>query len=306
MTSIFSGTRFAFLVGEEPTKKKNYYADDFTLAASAASAQKAKGGNPILKAAWVLAGIAAILLPILYRNARMNRYQNNFWGQRIDQWNEAEAQDGAQFYDINGCKWYNFNCQPVYVDEKGNYVSQYEVEQEMYNQQMEQQQEQANQQYNQPSWYNVWDHSTEEDGPSGALKFVYIWEMIMFVGIVAYGYNILHNKKSPYFLMGALVIWLQFTILSMFLLSDGSIVTEDKVMEQTGFYGQFAVLMFITNASYAAFSLIFLGVLAIGGHRESKEPALEQKEVGDYQAFEPAVVPADNKSDTGDDYVKVV
>jgi len=60
--------------------------------------------------------------------------------------------------------------------------------------------------------------------------------------------------------MIALALFANMSFLSMWWLADGSIVTDTEYVQQTGFYGQFAVLMFITNAWYVLFGIVYTGV----------------------------------------------
>lgn len=338
MTSIFYGTRLAWLVGEK-SKKQRIYEDDIPVdAVSSAQVgkeapitkQQGPGGNRILKAAWLISGILTIFIPFVTRNARMNQDQNYAWNQVANQYNKYQQQEGKRFYDINNCKWYSIGCQPMYVDEAGNAVSQYEMQQEQYRQQQEKYEQQAAQQQQnyqyqyqyqqqangQPSWY--WGQSQEQRNQAmeagqtpAALRFVYAWQMIMFIAILAYGFSVIHYHKSPAYLIGALIVWFQFNLLSMFMLADGSIVTEDRVMELSGFYGQFAVLMFIADAWYTLFGFIFVVYFLVNAPKEARLARAnkpEDEKVGDYQAYKESIdaPPSPTKSDSSDEYVKVV
>ena len=356
MPSIFYGTRLAWIFGEPSKKRHGIYDDDLPVEVASnapmykerAPAQPRATGNKVLKSVWLVAGIVTIVMPLLVRNARMNKDQNYAWNQVANQYNKYQQQNaqqqGKKFYDINNCKWYNFGCQPMYVDEKGNAVSEEEMQEEKYRQQMEKQQQyyeqqaqkqqqyydqQAQQQqqylqnqaYGQPSWY--WGQSEEartqamEAGEaSPALKFVYAWQMIMFLAILAYGYYAMHYLKSLAYLTGALVIWFQFNFLAMFLLSDGSIVTEERILELSGFYGQFAVLIFMASAWYAVFGLLFALFFLVTSKTYCPEPTTattsdlpaEDDKTTDYQAYKEPIdaPPSPTKSDISEEYVKVV
>merc|ERR1712238_370024 len=64
----------------------------------------------------------------------------------------------------------------------------------------------------------------------------------------------------------ALVAFTNMCFLCMWLLADQSIITDGDMVQRTGFYGQFSVLMFITNAWYVIFGLTFAAVFCIRGH----------------------------------------
>lgn len=319
MTSIFSGTRLAFLVGESPKKRQSSIYEDeaeVVLPSTADSIAKsnaplaskaAKGGNRVLKASWLVFAVLTILIPVLVRNARMNRYQNQSWGNVAQQYNQYQQQ-GARFTDVNKCKWYNFGCTPYYVNEQGQYVSEYEMQQEKYRQEYEQKQQNYQNQAQGNSYYQAQQARAGASGTTAALRFVYAWQIIMFAAIVAYGYSVLHYGKNPSYLIGALAVWFQFNFLSMFMLADGSMNANDDNL--SGRYGQFATLMFMTDLGYGIFGFVFAFIFFA---RASVNVADEFvvvdpiEKAGEYQAYEaPPSPPSSPKSDPEEGYVKVV
>ncbi len=83
--------------------------------------------------------------------------------------------------------------------------------------------------------------------------------------------------------VAALVIFLQFSFLSMFFLGGmvGGVESAGKELEENGFYGQFTVLMFMTSLFWTMFSLVFAFVV----RRMARHAGVEVIEVGpsDYQ-----------------------
>lgn len=121
-----------------------------------------------------------------------------------------------------------------------------------------------------------------EDGEtSSAMIFVYVWQLIMFLIILAYGFIVIRQNRVVTGVSVALVVFTNMCFLCMWLLADGSIVTDGEYVQRTGFYGQFAVLMFITNAWYVVFGLIFSAIFAIRGHNmhDDNEPGMKQRQV---------------------------
>ena len=107
------------------------------------------------------------------------------------------------------------------------------------------------------------DGSSADPEASRALHFVYAWQIVMFLIITAYGYHVIHGQKSHDTLMGALLVWWQYNLLAMLLLSYS--IEGRGGMEMEVFYGQFPVLMFMTNAWYVVHGLIFCFLFAIRG-----------------------------------------
>lgn len=264
-----------------------------------------KGGSPkvenppsneanfALQLFWIFGGILTVLIPAIYRTRKMNNYQ-----QMYNMWNWEEAQQNYQQqqqqyyeqnysqqygydgmwangytyqweqmrgnYDINQCKWWQFNCFPYYINENG----EPEPGAGWY-----------------PAWFSGWAVTEEEreqmleDGESSAaLKFVYAWQIIMFAVILLYGMLVIRQNRVMTGLVIALVVFANMCFLSMWMLADGSIITDGEYVQQIGFYGQFAVLMFITNFWYILFSVIFACVFGLRAHRMHTKTAKAEKE----------------------------
>jgi hypothetical protein len=99
------------------------------------------------------------------------------------------------------------------------------------------------------------------------------------------------------------------------MLADGSIITDGEYVQKTGFYGQFPVLMFITNAWYVIFGIIFAVIFSIRGYNMHDPDATPDKHQHSkdgistgYKAMEETSSAADAEKEmsVGDDYVKVV
>jgi len=271
------------------------------------SSELYKGGSPAVKNhpskalnnvfsfAWLACGALTVLIPLIFRTMKVNNYQNMYnmynWEEAQQQYQEQQEQYYQQYsennyaqeygqgnyqyqweqmqgsYDINQCKWYQLNCFPYYINENG----EPEPSAGWY-----------------PAWFSGWTQTEEEreqmmtDGEtSNAMKFVYIWQILMFIVIVVYGFIVIRQNRVVTGVTVALVVFANMCFLGMWMLADGSIVTDGEYVQNTGFYGQFAVLMFITNAWYVIFGLIFSALFAIRGHsmHDDSEPETKQKQI---------------------------
>jgi hypothetical protein len=277
-------------------------------------------GNFLLATAWVIGGILTVAIPAIYRAVKMNDYrkmylmwnweeaqkqyeqqqQQYYENKYYNQWNQGQYQweQRSGLYDINQCKWWQLNCFPYYINENGE-------------------PEPAAGWY--PSWFSGWTVTEDEreqmleDGEtSQALKFVYAWQIIMFAAIIIYGVIVIRQNRIVSGLIVALVVFANMSFLSMWMLADGSIITDGEYVQQTGFYGQFPVLMFITNAWYVAFGMIFTIILVLRAqamHEPLPPKQVQNEPITGYRPMEAQEQPLSKEasnSSVGGDYVKVV
>mmetsp|Transcript_18638 Transcript_18638/g.45021 ORF Transcript_18638/g.45021 Transcript_18638/m.45021 type:complete len:311 (-) Transcript_18638:197-1129(-) len=310
MPGILSGTRFgALFQGNGSPKVEN---------------SPSPQANFALQVLWIFGGILAVIAPAITRSRKMNEYDRY---SRMWNWEEAQQQyqqqyeaaqqngyygnqwqDGYQYqweemrgsYDINQCKWWQLNCFSYYINENGE-------------------PEPAAGWY--PSWFSGWAVTAEdreqmlEDGEtSGALKFVYVWQLFMFAAIMIYGMIVIRQSRVMTGLVVSMAVFANFSLLSMIILANGSIITDgDYIQNVGGFYGQFSVLMFMTNFWYMLFCTLFSIVFGIRMYSMHKKAKKEESEAG-LAAAEPSSEyttmkeTEDNTPATTEDgdYVKVV
>lgn len=259
---------------------------------------------------WVVSGVATVVGPLIYRSMKTGNYQlqNIFqmynW-EEVQQQYQANQEQYYQYYqqngqgegsgdsgdyqyqyqyeeqvgnyDINHCKWYQFNCFPYYINENG-------------------QPEPSSGWY--PSWFSGWTVPEEqreqmmEDGEtSPALVFIYVWQILMFLIILGYGLIVIRQNRVVTGVIVALVVFANMSFLALWMLADGSIITDgDYIQADVGFFGQFPVLMFMTNASYVVFGIVFSAIFAIRSHymHDSIAPVEKQPKATEesYKAME--------------------
>ena len=105
-----------------------------------------------------------------------------------------------------------------------------------------------------PWWYfgmnDSSDNRRDEESTPPILIASYLWSILVFHGILFYGYRALRysstNNNNPYdSIIVALVLFANYNILSVLLLSnvEGAIETEGPGVEEHGFVGQFGVMV---------------------------------------------------------------
>jgi hypothetical protein len=244
MHSFFKNTRFEDVTLFKNTHSffKNTRFEDVTLFKNTRFQGACSQGPVSFLVAWVTAGFLTLIIPYFRWSTMKNKHQEAY-----GQYNQNNQNDGggADEYDINHCRWYQWNCQSYYTNENGEGVWI-------------------------PNWFSGWYTSEEElaraneNGESpGALKFVFAWQMLMFLVILGYGFSVIRNSKPSSGLFGILLVWANVSFLSMWMLASGVIQTDGDLLELVGFYGQFSVLMFITDFWYTLFGLVFALALCI-------------------------------------------
>jgi hypothetical protein len=241
--------------------------------------------NMFLSAIWVLSGLLSVLIPLIYRTIHKNKYRAEYmkyyWEQEYEQYEEQRQENyekygnqynygGAyttynekEYVDVNNCKWWQLNCFSFFVNQQGE---------------PQDDQEWA------PTWYSGFMTTEEErqmmqdnlEQP-GSLKFVYIWQILMFAVIGYYGLKVIRENRNPTGLIIALLVWSNFAFLSMWLMADGSIVTDGQEVKRTGFYGQMSVLVFMSNFWYFIHGLAFVLIFWIRSKVVSDEEEMKKE-----------------------------
>lgn len=247
----------------------------------------------MLSIVWIVSGVLTVLVPLVYRTIHKNKYReiymSYFWQeeyqayeqqlqQNYQQYGNSYNYGGAYMYDgsgerewvdVNNCKWYQINCFSFYANRDGEPMP----DQEWY-----------------PRWFSGFTTTEEEQQEMeanleqpGSLKFVYVWQLLMFVVIGWYGMLVIRQNRNPTGLIVALVVWANFSFLSMWLMADGGIVTDGEQVKRSGFYGQISVLIFMSNFWYFLHGLAFVVVFWLRASFLAQE---RQKEIKDRKMVE--------------------
>ncbi|KAL3939773.1 MAG: hypothetical protein SGARI_001249 [Bacillariaceae sp.] len=208
-------------------------------------------GNFVLALVWGITGLLAFLIPLIHRTIHKNKYEevymSYYWEQEYE-WEEEQRKEGYEQYGNN----YNYGGAYMYPQEWAEHGEPM-PEQGWY-----------------PSWFSGWavteeDREMMESGhmqPAG-LKFAYVWQLIIFIGIIWYGIRVIRQQRNPTGLLIALFIWTNYAFMSMWLMADGSIQTDGQGIKRTGFYGQVSTLIFTSNFWYFLHGLAFCVVFGI-------------------------------------------
>ena len=181
-------------------------------------------------ASWVVTGLLAIFIPVIHWNRKKNEYYR-YMGYQVEYeqaqrgYEEANNEQNNNYYYSN-CSWWQWKCR-----KNAYYQAQYN----------ENGGGSGDGQVNVPNWYLFIGGKTEEQrremeemgstGASGAIKFVYWWTLIMFVGIVGYGLFVLAKRRDISGLRIALFLFAQFVLMSLLMTGQGLIETDGRAME---------------------------------------------------------------------------
>lgn len=169
-------------------------------------------------------------------------------------------------YTYPTCKWYQSACRKSQYAFKQNYMNNNGDEQ--------------NAMAYTPSWYHFiggrsdgdqdrrfyeeMGMSMSADTPTGTMRFVYTWSILMFVGLLAWGSYVIVTQKALGPLIVLLVVYAQFSLLNLLIIGQGAITTDNRDLEESvyGWYGQFSVLLVYAEFWYILHCLIFMVVFS--------------------------------------------
>ena len=248
-----------------------------------------------LMLAWLITGILTVVVPLIImgaaRGSLRRQQQNN--GDGNDDGNNNNNNNNNQDGDgYNRCRWWQWGC--------SNY----------YNEDGEQQQQDDGEERSTPWWWFFGSEEErrerEEEGRAGpALVFTYVWSLIVFCCILAFGCREIASARhggsggDVSRVVVALVVYANFAFVTMLLIGglEGGVQTEGRELEEQGFYAQFAVMMFLSNLFCLIFSVVFAIILTVRARRASSSTA-EKIDVdeSDYQLHYPEIKVVSNNN----------
>lgn len=172
-------------------------------------------------------------------NNNENNYNNGQYnnGNQNNGWNNPNCYDEYGYYQ-GPTHWWEFWKKCNYGEEEGEENDQ-----------------------RSPWWY-IWggeEREPEEEGRSAAVTFIYLWMLILFSGLVYMGNNtnmsLTKLELLRYLLFGFANLCF---VLIVLLIGLEGIEVDAREMERDGFYGQTAVLLWITSVFGMIQSIIFI------------------------------------------------
>jgi hypothetical protein len=154
-------------------------------------------------------------------------------------YNQEQQQNGQQqqYYDNqynnDGCRWWQWGCRDNYNYNENN---SHDDERD-----------------NALPWWWLWSEDERrrdpEDAANPTLVVIYLWTLIMMIGLCYYAYKTVTEYRDLVGLSVSFLMLTNFAIVSMLYLGglEGGVQDDGRVIEEQGFYGQFGVLLFLTN-----------------------------------------------------------
>lgn len=235
---------------------------------------------------WLISGLLTLIVPLIIMGgarASLRRQQNN--GDDNDNGDNDNNDNNDNNYYNNGCRWYQWwgcnNNNNNNGDDNNNNDNN-----------------DNNDERSTPWWWffasEEQQRDREEEGAaSPAVKFAYVWSMLLFLGILFLGVRELQNGGGNVSrLITALVVYANFCFVTMVLLGglEGGVQTEGREMEEQGFYAQFAVMVFLTNLFCLVYSVVYAVVLHFRAKRHNNNSSNKSDaDESDYQFHYPEV-----------------
>jgi ABC-type multidrug transport system fused ATPase/permease subunit len=172
-----------------------------------------------------------------------------YGGQQYNGGEEYNHQYYNQNYNsmtYNKCKWYQFGC-------TNNYAYQ--------------QYPNRNEWDNYLPWWWMWAEDErrkgQQDGANPTLVVIYIWTLILLGGLSLFGHRTLLAKGNMNTVAAPLLVFANFSFLSALFLGGlkGAIEDDGYGVMKYGWYGQFGVLLYMTNMCAAIYGLTYYFVI---------------------------------------------
>lgn len=201
---------------------------------------------------WNISAVVTLLVPLFtfvigrarsdeYDNSNDNGDDNNNNNNNGNNYNNPNCYDNYGYYH-GPTHWYQFwkRCNYGDGEEEGEEDNEF-----------------------QSPWWYIWggeeDRQREEEGRKPAVTFMYLWILVLFAGLVYMG-NTTNMQVSKlehlrWMLIGFANVC--FAILVLLIGLEG-IEVEGREMEREGFYGQTAVLLWITAVFGLITSIVFI------------------------------------------------
>ncbi|KAL3796317.1 hypothetical protein ACHAWO_008986 [Cyclotella atomus] len=247
--------------------------------------EKFSGASGFTLACWIISSLCAIIIPVSKWTRERNQYYQYMGRYHEYEWKQRQyeqMQNGNGMYNnmSSMCSWWNYKCRQR--------VARYQYYMQAQQGGQNNQNGQGNIAAMLPGWYTFFGGTVQTEGEgreaemnmnsssNGAMKFVYSWNIIMFIGVSIFGYRTLANGKDRTGLIVALLIYAQFSLMNLMCLTQGSIETDNRFLENSiyGWFGQWSVLVAYTDFWMFLHSTIFafvLGMIQLYNRNQTEE-----------------------------------
>lgn len=205
--------------------------------------------QPNAKFLKVLYGSAMVVfvVPLLiFGVARVTHGNENQQNDDQDEDNNYNNQGQYDNQQNGGCRWWQWGCNDNY---------QYE------------QNDSRDEEENALPWWWPWSEDERrreaEDMASPTLVVIYLWTLLMVGGILFYAYKTVKDLRDMVGLAVSLLMLANFAFISCLYLGslEGAVQDDGRVIEEQGFYGQFGVLLYLTNLFATIFGVAWFFII---------------------------------------------
>ena len=173
------------------------------------------------------------------------------WARLTHQNNDENEQQNNNNYDNNqqhnynqqqNCHWWQWSCSDNYQYEENNSRDERD---------------------NALPWWWPWAEDERRRDPeemaSPTLVVIYIWTLLMLGGILFYAYKTVKDLRDMVGLAVSFLMLANFSFISCLYLGslEGAVEDDGRVVEEQGFYGQFGVLLYLTNFCATIFGVVW-------------------------------------------------
>jgi len=187
--------------------------------------------------------MAVFFLPlIIFSWARLSNGGNQDGDDDNDNNNDGQNQNNYDNNNQRSCKWWQWSCSDNYnYDENGN----------------------GDEEENALPWWWMWSEDERrrdpEDMTNPTLIVIYIWTILLLAFILYYAYKTVKEYRDMVGLSVSFLMLANFSFVSMLYLGslEGAIEDDGRVIEEQGFYGQFGVMLYLTNVLATIFGVVW-------------------------------------------------
>ncbi|KAL7570170.1 hypothetical protein ACA910_020008 [Epithemia clementina (nom. ined.)] len=197
---------------------------------------------------WSFASILTWGLPLaVFAGARMandddgssNNYNNNAQQNQQNKYayNNYQANQAAQYQYSNGCYWWQWGCDEQYQAQNAQ-----ELE-------------------NESPWWWLWseDERRSPYGVNPTLVVIYLWLLFVIFLLTSYGRRTVVSGGSLYGVSSTCLMFANYCFISMLYIGglEGAVDDDSQELDADGWYGQFGVLLYLTNLTGTIFGITY-------------------------------------------------